>query len=95
MPGYRPDIRTGVAVVIRHLPPELKRAVRSAIRLICQHPTVGEPLHGKLEGRLKYRVRRYRIIYRADSARRIIHIIAIGHRRSIYEELAARGPDPE
>jgi mRNA interferase RelE/StbE len=41
-----------------------------------------------LHGYWKFRVRRFRVIYRVDGARRIIRIIAVGHRRSIYEEVA-------
>lgn len=95
MPGYRPDIRVRVAEVIRYLPPDLKRVIRAAIRRLCENPAAGEPLHGELEGRFKYRVRRYRIIYRLDAARRILHVVAIGHRRNVYEELAAGDSDPE
>lgn len=50
----------------------------------------GEPLHGELEGRLKFRVRRYRIVYRIDRSRKVVRVIAVGHRRSVYEELADR-----
>lgn len=93
MSGYRPDIRERAADVIRHLPPDLKRAIRAAIRLLCQNPAAGEPLHGELAGRFKYRVRRFRIVYRLDRARRVLYVIAIGHRRSIYEEIASRDPE--
>jgi mRNA interferase RelE/StbE len=88
MAGYRPELRSAVAEVMRHLPPMLKRSVRAAIRAIAVDPAIGEPLHGELAGRFKYRVRRYRIVYRVDRARHVVHIVAIGHRRSVYEELA-------
>jgi mRNA interferase RelE/StbE len=74
--------------VIRHLPPEVKRAVKAAIRALAQDPAGGEPLHGELRGRFKYRVRRYRIVYAVDRDHRIVRILSVGHRRSIYEELA-------
>ena len=90
---YRIEIRPAVGEVIRHLPPGVKRAVRAAIRAIAEDPAAGEALHGELAGRLKYRVRRFRIVYRIDRAARIIHVIAVGHRRNVYEELATRDPD--
>jgi mRNA-degrading endonuclease RelE of RelBE toxin-antitoxin system len=37
---------------------------------------------------MKYRVKRYRIVYHADRARRALRIFAVGHRRAVYEELA-------
>jgi len=91
--GYRPEIGSEVSAIIRHLPPDVKRALRAAIRALAVNPAAGEPLYAELEGRFKYRVRRYRIIYRVDRAARILRIVAVGHRRSIYEELAARNED--
>jgi hypothetical protein len=34
MAGYRPDIAPHVAAVIRHLPPEIKRAVKAVSRAL-------------------------------------------------------------
>jgi mRNA interferase RelE/StbE len=90
MAGYRPDIPTHVAEVIRHLLPEVKRGVKAAIRALSIEPAAGEPLQRELEGLLKYRVKRYRIVYALDRPRKIMRIIAVGHRRAIYEELADR-----
>jgi len=88
MAGYRPDIPPHVAEVIRHLPPELKRGIKAAIRALSNYPALGEPLQRELEGLLKYRVKRYRIIYALDRPRKIMRIIAVGHRRAIYDEMA-------
>jgi mRNA interferase RelE/StbE len=94
--SYRPEIGAQVSeVILRHLPPDVQRALRAAIGALAFNPSAGEPLHAELEGRFEYRVRRYRIIYRADRAARILRIVAVGHRRSIYEELAARNKDGE
>lgn len=88
MAGYRLIIRSAPSEVIRHLPPSVKRPVRSAIRLLAADPSIGEKLHGELEGFWKYRVNRYRLVYRVRARNRIIELMAIGHRRSIYEEVA-------
>ena len=90
MAGYRPDIAPPAAEVIRHLPPEVKRGVKAAIRALSDDPAAGEPLRRELEGLWKYRVKRFRIVYAVDRPRRILRVIAVGHRRAIYEELAAR-----
>jgi mRNA interferase RelE/StbE len=90
MAGYRPDIPPHVAEVIRHLPPEVKRGIKAAIRALSIESAAGEPLQRELEGLLKYRVKRYRIVYALDRPRKIMRIIAVGHRRAIYEELADR-----
>ena len=95
MAGYRLAIRSAAAVVIRHLPPGIKRSVRAALDSLAEEPSLGEPLHGELQGRFKFRVRRYRIIYGLDRARRVVNVIAVGHRRSVYEELAERSREGE
>ena len=88
MAGLRPAIPPDVAVVIRHLPPDIKRAVKSAIRALSANPNAGEPLLRELGGWWKYRVRRYRIVYEIRQKEAVLRIIAIGLRRTIYEELA-------
>ncbi|MBI3917390.1 MAG: type II toxin-antitoxin system RelE/ParE family toxin [Betaproteobacteria bacterium] len=88
MAGYRPDIPPHVADVIRNLPPEVKRAVKAAIRALSNEPGAGEPLQRELDGLWKYRVRRFRVVYAVDRRRRVLRIMAIGHRRTVYEELA-------
>lgn len=90
MAGYRPVLEPAVAERIRRLPPELKRAVREAIRAIGTDPRRGEALQRELEGYLKFKVRRYRIIYRVDARSRTVLIVALGHRRTVYEETADR-----
>jgi mRNA interferase RelE/StbE len=88
MAGYRPDIPPHVADVIRKLPPEVKRGVKAAIRALSNEPGTGEPLQRELAGLWKYRVRRFRVVYAVDRQRRVLRIIAVGHRRAVYEELA-------
>jgi mRNA interferase RelE/StbE len=74
--------------VVRHLPPDIKRAIRAALRALASNPALGEPLEEELAGYWKYRVRRYRIIYRVIRPGKTLRILAIGERRSIYEEAA-------
>lgn len=88
MAGMRTVVRSAAAEAIRHLPPDIKRAVKAAIRQISANPAAGESLQRELEGLRKYRVRRFRIVYQVDRARRIVDIMAVGERRSIYEEVA-------
>lgn len=87
---FRPDIPPHVAEVIRSLHPDLKRAIKSAIRAIAIDPECGVPLLRELDGLWKFRVRRYRIVYAIDRKSRTIRLMAVGHRTHIYEELTAR-----
>jgi mRNA interferase RelE/StbE len=88
--SFRPDIPPHVATVIRSLHPDLKRSVKSAIRALASDPECGEPLLRELAGMWKYRVRRFRIVSAIDRKTRVIRLIAIGHRRYVYEALTAQ-----
>ena len=83
-----PDIPPHVADVIRRLPPDVKHSVKQAIRALAQNPQIGAPLIGDLAGLWKYRVRRFRIVYEVDRARRALRVVAVGHRTVIYDELS-------
>jgi mRNA interferase RelE/StbE len=87
---FRPDIHPDVAEVIRSLHPDLKRSIKAAVRGIATDPECGAPLLRELDGLWKYRVRRFRIVYAIDRKKRVIRLMAVGHRRHVYEELAVR-----
>jgi len=89
---FRPDIPPHVSEVIRSLHPDLKRSIKAAVRAIATDPQCGVPLLRELDGLWKYRVRRYRIVYAIDRKARVIRLMAVGHRRLVYEELSARLP---
>ena len=90
MKPFQPVIPPHVAEVIRSLHPDLKRSIKAAIRAIASGPECGEPLRRELDGLLKFRVRRFRIVYAIDRKTRTIRLMAVGHRRHIYEEVAAQ-----
>jgi len=79
-----------VAEIVRSLHPDLKRSITSAVRAILSNPECGEPLRRELDGLRKFRVRRFRIVYTIDRKTCTVRLMAIGHRQSIYEELAAQ-----
>jgi len=86
---YRLVIAPESAEVIRALHPDLKRSVRSALDALGNAPSSGEPLRGELARLWRYRVRRFRIVYTSDRSARTVRIVAVGPRRTIYEDLAA------
>ncbi len=45
--------------------------------------------HHRLSSRSRYRLRvgDYRVIYTFDASQRVIHLLAVGHRREIYRQL--------
>lgn len=82
---YSPDIPPEVAAVIRKLPPDVKKGVKEALRALAMDPYLGETLTGALQGLMKYRVRRYRIVYKISGRR--LRVYGVGHRREIYDQM--------
>ena len=74
-----------IVALIRGCHPQLKRKIRAGLRHIVAEPELGKSLKDELEGLKSYRISRFRIVYRRSS-KRIIDIVAIGPRRTIYEE---------
>lgn len=87
MSGFQLDVPPHVAEVLRHLHPDIKRPIKAALRAISKDPAIGEPLERELKGLLKYRVSRFRIAYAVDRTHRTIRVMAVGHRRRIYDDL--------
>ena len=46
---------------------------------------MGKPLRHAMAGLWRYRVRDYRLICRIEDERLIVLVLAVGHRREIYE----------
>ena len=86
--GFQLDIPPHVANRIRHLHPDIKKSLKAALQAIAENPEKGEQLLRKLKGYWKYRARRFRMVYSVDRPHRLIRILAVGHRRKIYEEVA-------
>ena len=82
---YKLRVPDEIADLIRSLHPRLKRKVKSALILILNDPYAGKPLKEDLKGLASLKVGRFRIIYRVAS-NRIIEIVAIGPRKTIYED---------
>lgn len=82
------DIPPHVAHVLRHLPPDIKRSVKAALRAIGADPSIGAPLDRALKGLWRFRVRRFRIVYTVDRSRRTVRVMAVAHRRHVYDDLA-------
>jgi len=84
--AYRLRISREVSQIVRHLPPELKRKIKAAVRSIAADPHAANPLRDDLEGLRSRAVGRTRIVIRIR--RDTVEIVAIGHRRDIYERVA-------
>lgn len=86
MPARTLKVPSSVRDLVRRMHPDLKRKVRAGLTDILDDPTCGKPLERELKGFWSFRIGRHRIIYRPDDAG--AEIVAIGPRRTIYEETA-------
>ncbi len=69
------------------LPQTMRSRIRAAIeqRLMVDPVSYGKPLRGSLRGHRRLRVGDWRIVYRIDAARSAVFIVAIDHRKDVYE----------
>jgi len=74
-----------IVALIRGCHPLVRRKIRAGLRHIVAEPGAGKSLKDELEGLKSCRIGKFRIIYRI-APKRIISIVAIGPRKSIYEE---------
>ena len=78
------------AKAIRRLDPQIRRRVRRAIETLVEDPLRGKPLQLALKGLRSWRTGDFRIIYRVIEQRLEILVVAIGHRRDVYDRLRDR-----
>jgi len=62
---------------------ELKKIFRK-INALKKEPFLGKKLKGELKGLYSFKSWPYRIIYKIDKDAKIIYIVAIQHRQSVY-----------
>lgn len=72
---------------IPQLPSGLKVKIRKLIEitLTVNPQKKGKPLLYRLSGYRRLRLGHYRVIFRVDEARERVTIVAIGHRKYVYE----------
>lgn len=75
------------ARALRKLDPQVQRKLKAAIDELATDPERGKPLQFTLKGLRSWRTGDYRIIYRIVADRIEILVLAVGHRRDVYERL--------
>lgn len=84
---YQLDMDDETRTYLAHLPPVRKRKVKEAMRSIAHDPARGKALQQELTGLCSYRVGILRIVYMLNRPKRMVHVIALGPRQTIYEEV--------
>jgi len=82
---YRIEARPTAARALRKLDPGIRPRIQGAIGLLADDPR--PPASRPLRGRPGYRVRvgDYRIIYTVSDDVLLIVVVALGHRREVYD----------
>lgn len=78
-----------IADALAHTPPAVKRDIKQALKVLSEDPHAGEPLEKELHGLWKYRIRSFRIVYRLIPGQRLIQIMGVGPRDTIYDTIRA------
>lgn len=86
--AYQVKITAFASNAAKKLSPEIKKAAKAALRDLAENPYLGKELQAELSGFWSYRFMRYRIVFKADSQKKIIIVFLIGHRRDIYETMS-------
>lgn len=75
---------------IRKLDPQVRRRVRAAVEKLSEEPLRGKPLQLSLRGLRSYRTGDYRIVYNTVEEKIVVVVVAVGHRREVYDRLRDR-----
>lgn len=74
------------AELICTLHPDLKRKIKAALQTVLNDPQLGKELKDELEGLQSFKVGKFRVIYKTAKDKGIIEVVAVGPRKTIYEE---------
>ncbi len=74
---------------LERLPRSLRKVLLVVCREIFDDWAIGKPLTSRLAGYRVHRMGPYRIIYAVRESARV-EIVAIGHRRDVYERVTKR-----
>lgn len=78
------------ARAIRKLDPQVRNRIRKATETLADDPLRGKPLQMDLKGLRSWCTGDFRIVYRVIEDRIEILVVAVGHRRDVYDRLRQR-----
>ncbi len=62
-----------------------RKGIAEAIEALKDEPYLGKPLTRELTGRYSYKIGVYRVIYKINKKDKIVYIINVGHRSTVYQ----------
>ena len=78
------------AKAIRKLDPQTRSKVRAAVERLAEDPERGKPLQLTLKGLRSWRTGEWRVVYRVAHDVVEVLVVAVGHRREVYDQLRDR-----
>lgn len=83
---YRIEVAPAVVRQLRKLDPAARRRIQAAIELLAEHPRPqgARKLVGG-DGEWRVRTGDYRIVYEVHDDVLLVLVVAVGHRRDIYQ----------
>lgn len=86
MSAHRLKISNEAAELIRTLHPGLKWKIKAALQAVLNDPKSGKALKDEVDGLQSFKVGKLRVVYKTAKDKGIIEVVAIGPRKTIYEE---------
>lgn len=86
MSSRRLKMSDETAGLVRTLHPDLKRKIKAALQAVLNDPLSGKALKDELKGLQSFKVGKFRVVYKTLKGNGIIEVVAIGPRKTIYEE---------
>jgi len=83
--AYKAALTKNFLREFKKLPEDVRDKILRAIDEIIAKPFLGVKLRGELEGRWRWRVGKYRIIYIIDQKPQLVVFLDAGLRKTIYE----------
>ncbi len=74
-----------VARVFKAFHPDIKNQIKEALKTLGDQPYVGKPLGNELIYFRSLKMKRYRAVYYVEDQPQRVVVVAIGHRRDIYD----------
>lgn len=83
---WKIEYKKSVKKDLKSLSEDIRYIIRRAIeeKLAVEPLKFGLPLRRSLKNYMKLRVGDYRVIYRVEKKKVVVHIIKIGHRKDVY-----------
>ena len=83
--AYKAALTQSFLKEFKKLPDRVKERISRAINEVITNPLLGVKLRGELEGRWRWRVGKYGIIYLINQEQRLIVLLDVGPRKTVYE----------